>query len=731
MRENQKESGKSEEMDCLKSLRTTAYEYTMEKNPERVPGTCEWFLHHPKYCEWLDEPASNLLWVTADPGCGKSVLSRFLIQDYRSWMWKDTSICYFFFKDDSVENKSAMHALCAILHQLFRQNNALLKHAADEYKSNGNKLPQLFGSLWSILMKAAADSNSGHIVCVIDALDECDESSCEQLIKHLADFQSNTSLTTRIKFLITSRPNDFIRRVFFRHFSKHQDPASLKLMGENEREMEEISFEINLVIDAKVKDFMELRLLEYGIDDDAHVTVQEQLKKIENRTYLWMALIFPELEKMVGYAEDELLETIKRIPPTIDKAYEKILANSRDVAKARRLLHIVCAASRPLTLIEMNRALSIDGNGSHRRLVPSESFPNTVRGLCGLFVRIQHERIYLIHQTAKEFLIPPNLAGESAGPVLSGKGSWKHSLEPTESNLILAKICISYLLSPVFESDPLAIDIRTYRNFRDKADQYANKYDFFDYSAHHWASHFRVAEVKEKAILKSALEVCDTRSKRFQTWFGVYWNTTYYSSNAPGFTDLMVASFFGHAAAVELLLQKGAELESQDKNGRTPLSWAAEKGHTEVVELLLQKGAELESEGDDGGTPLSWAAVNGHTEVVELLLQKGAEVESKDKDGWTPLSWAAEDGHTEVVELLLQKGAEVESKDKDGRTPLSWAAKEGHTEVVELLLQKGAELESKDDTYGWTPLSWAAESGHTEVVELLLQKGAKQVPQDD
>jgi hypothetical protein len=59
-----------EETACLKSLRTTAYEETMHNNPDRVPGTCEWFLRHPKYCEWLDEPSFSLLWTTADPGNG-------------------------------------------------------------------------------------------------------------------------------------------------------------------------------------------------------------------------------------------------------------------------------------------------------------------------------------------------------------------------------------------------------------------------------------------------------------------------------------------------------------------------------------------------------------------------------------------------------------------------------------------------------------------------------------
>jgi ankyrin repeat protein len=43
---------------------------------------------------------------------------------------------------------------------------------------------------------------------------------------------------------------------------------------------------------------------------------------------------------------------------------------------------------------------------------------------------------------------------------------------------------------------------------------------------------------------------------------------------------------------VELLLEKGAELETKSKDGQTPLSWAAESGHKAVVKLLLEKGGQ-------------------------------------------------------------------------------------------------------------------------------------------
>jgi ankyrin repeat protein len=88
---------------------------------------------------------------------------------------------------------------------------------------------------------------------------------------------------------------------------------------------------------------------------------------------------------------------------------------------------------------------------------------------------------------------------------------------------------------------------------------------------------------------------------------------------------------------VKLLLEKGAELESKDKSGRTPLSRAAADGREAVVKLLLEKGAELESKDlGDGRTPLSWAAANGHEAMVKLLLEKGAELESEGKYGQLP-----------------------------------------------------------------------------------------------
>jgi len=57
----------------------------------------------------------------------------------------------------------------------------------------------------------------------------------------------------------------------------------------------------------------------------------------------------------------------------------------------------------------------------------------------------------------------------------------------------------------------------------------------------------------------------------------------------------------GHKEIVELLIAKGADVNSKDKSGYTPLHGAA----TDVtVELLIAEGADVNAKGDDGSTPL-------------------------------------------------------------------------------------------------------------------------------
>ena len=88
--------------EILQCLYKSAYESHRRRVREPVEGTCTWVTEHPKYREWIGKKAAGLLWLSADPGCGKSVMASFLVRHLKE-VRTGAVVCYFFFKDDSEE----------------------------------------------------------------------------------------------------------------------------------------------------------------------------------------------------------------------------------------------------------------------------------------------------------------------------------------------------------------------------------------------------------------------------------------------------------------------------------------------------------------------------------------------------------------------------------------------------------------------------------------------------
>lgn len=217
--------------------------------------------------------------------------------------------------------------------------------------------------------------------------------------------------------------------------------------------------------------------------------------------------------------------------------------------------------------------------------------------------------------------------------------------------------------------------------------------------------------------------------------------------------------------ALVFLIQEGAKVNLQGKDGKTPLHYAAKNDHTQIVKILLAAKADVNIQDESGFTalhyavysgdreiemvksllkagatnvqikcgftpvmcgftPLHHAAQYGYVQAVETLLKEGgADVNVQDKNGKTPLHIAAQHGHIQVVEILLKEGARVDLQNKNGKTPLHHAAKRGYTQIVEALLRKEASI-NVQDKHGKTPLYSAIRYGYTQVAEVLLKGGA-------
>ncbi|CVK97668.1 related to beta transducin-like protein [Fusarium mangiferae] len=189
------------------------------------------------------------------------------------------------------------------------------------------------------------------------------------------------------------------------------------------------------------------------------------------------------------------------------------------------------------------------------------------------------------------------------------------------------------------------------------------------------------------------------------------------------YTALMYAAVYGQVSTAKSLLDSGAMLEAQDEYTYTPLALAASVGHEPIASLLLDKGADIEARTSDGSTPLSIAARKGKNDVVKVLLEKGANVEAENQAGDSPLLRACNYGHMDVIQQLIDAGADIHTKTYDGSTPLSAAARKGREGLVKLLLEKGADIDVKDHN-GDTPLSRACLYDHMGVVKVLIDQGA-------
>ncbi|KAI0437751.1 ankyrin repeat-containing domain protein [Xylaria telfairii] len=586
----------------------------------------------------------------------------------------------------------------------------------ERFEQDEEKLLDSFGGLWNIFLSVAS-GYKGEIICILDALDECEESGRSQMTKNICKLHETDSAENSkfvVKFLLTSRPYIHIRREF--QILENRWPT-IHLSGENEVEVDKISAEIDIVIKSRVGSLSE----KLQLQPEEQQVLQDELTRVPNRTYLWVYLMFDVIEDIISVTEDNLRETIRCVPGTLDAAYERILSKTRNREKAMRLLHIVVAAYRPLSLKEMALALAIKEH--HRSYIdlkpePEDRFRQTVRELCGLFVTIIDSKIYLLHQTAREFLVQQDYMNTIIIPNLQ----WKSSLRLEESDRIVAEICIWYLLFDEFKSSSQLGE--------ETATQYTNNYIFVSYSAENWNHHFKWAVIgNDDPMQHLALRLFDEERRR--VWFEIF-RVGFSGRPYPTcFDALILASYFGIESIVKLSLEEVANVDLRDTGGRTPLWWTAYRGYDVISALLLKNGADIEAKDNENGwTPLYSAANCGNEAVCKLLLENGADIEAKDnKNGWTPLYSAADCGNEAICKLLLENGADIEAKDNEnGWTPLYSAGNYGNEAVCKLLLERSDLINEKDNN-GNTALHLAVDyieddSVRMAVITMLLKAGA-------
>ncbi|XP_027621872.1 ankyrin repeat and death domain-containing protein 1A [Tupaia chinensis] len=205
--------------------------------------------------------------------------------------------------------------------------------------------------------------------------------------------------------------------------------------------------------------------------------------------------------------------------------------------------------------------------------------------------------------------------------------------------------------------------------------------------------------------------------------------------NHVGRVALHWAAGAGHEPAVRLLLEHGAAVDDEDAVwallgarvcfGMNALLLSAWFGHLRILQILVNAGAKVHCENKDGLTLLHCAAQKGHVPVLAFTMEDLEDValDRADKLGRTAFHRAAEHGQLDALDFLVGSGCDHSVKDKEGNTALHLAASRGHVAVLQRLADIGLDLEEQNRE-GLTALHMAAEGSHPDCVQLLLGAGS-------
>lgn len=171
-----------------------------------------------------------------------------------------------------------------------------------------------------------------------------------------------------------------------------------------EEEADAISKDINHVIRAKTSEIA----VELALEDDMAQAFLDRLLLVQHRTYLWVTLVFDEIRRALRKSKKSLVGLINKLPQTVSDAYEALLQRVVDKEEATKVLHIILATQRPISVKELDVALALEPSSrsySNLDLEGESARKEYVRCLCGLVIIVFEGKLYFIHETARDFLI--------------------------------------------------------------------------------------------------------------------------------------------------------------------------------------------------------------------------------------------------------------------------------------------------------------------------------------
>jgi hypothetical protein len=588
----------------------------------------------------------------------------------------DAEMLFFFCSAQDEKRNTGVAVLRGILYQIIAKRPQLIKHALPYFETPERAQQTLLSleTLWTIFTKLVTDTALGIMFCVLDGIDECDESTTRVLLPRIIGFLTDqtSSITGMFRLVVVSREI---------HALQGCSCSRIRVDPDNDAK---VDGDIELFVSTRVQELSRIE----GFNNDFRSYVQATLIQRAEGTFLWVGFAMYELLQKPTCSE--ILEVLDDLPTGLPAIYD------------RMLLQI---AVRPLELEELAAAVGLQSR--HPQLNTVEVARDAV-ARCGPLLKIQDQVVSLVHQSMRDYLLREE---RHIDTVLD---AFRLQAEP--SHLELAQKCLDCLARSSLQHEEINFRIRT------------NPHDppLLRYATFNWPEHAKsCSALAAKLIDPHGFFLGKTSSLRIN-----WWNSSkmMFLHGLEPQQLLHLACSFAIIPWVEAVLSKKnwipryrKRVNNKDKEGGTALHYAVASEDIALVQLLLNRGADIEAKSNDKETALHVAAGEGNTAVVQLLLDRGADIEAKSEYERRALHLAAAHRSEAVVQLLLDRGANIMARQYDGGTPLHSAALFENKTVVLSLLDRGANIEAKN-LRGQTPLHYSV--GNEDIVYLLVDRGA-------
>lgn len=180
---------------------------------------------------------------------------------------------------------------------------------------------------------------------------------------------------------------------------------------------------------------------------------------------------------------------------------------------------------------------------------------------------------------------------------------------------------------------------------------------------------------------------------------------------------------------IEMILDKGGEVDTPNDKGETPLLKATQMNQVLIAEMLLKAGADINKQDHIYDSPFLYASAEGRAEILRMMIDYNPNVRIYNRYGGNGLIPAAEKGHLENVILLLEKtDMDVNHVNNLGWTALLEAiiltdGGEVFQNIIRTLIAHNANV-NLPDKQGLMPLTHARKKGYTQIEKILLEAGA-------